>query len=68
MIEIKTQPVNAGIVFINFGSDTAMEIYQKVTPDAVDFDVQLRKLKKLYDDQIITKEEYEAKKNQILKS
>lgn len=34
----------------------------------VDFDVKLRKLQKLFDDGIITKEEYEKKKKELLES
>lgn len=60
-----------GYHLFNIFSNKGVGMYEvdvEEKQDVVDFDIQLRKLKKLYDDQIITKEEYEAKKNQILKS
>jgi len=60
-----------GYHLFNLFSKKGVGIYEvdvEENRDTTDFDDQLRRLKKLYDDGIITGEEYEAKKDEILKS
>lgn len=69
-----------GIHLYNFFSEKGAGLYRIDVEDdsvsnnntanneEVDFDVKLRKLQKLYDDRIITKEEYEKKRKELLDS
>lgn len=59
----------AGYHLYNFFSSNGAGVYEiDIHEQQEDFDVKLRKLDKLYQDGIISKEEYESKKSEILNS
>lgn len=60
-----------GYHIYNLSSSKGVGIYEVDIQDGNqtnDFDTKLRKLKKLYEDGILSKEEYDSKKNEIINS